>query len=146
MRASPLSAKAILSRGTLYGTMDPVARLALTRHAVELAPEWPMANVYLGDSLCLMGRVGEAWPHYAKGFSLGPRERDLVAMGLQCMWDHGALAPASPLWAGLNALGNAHPDTWLDVLVQDVRAHGAVQGGVDPRYKARAFDEGPAQQ
>src|SRR5258706_3020276 len=108
---------------TLLANVSLDARLEATRRAVALAPSWPMGNVYLGDTLCLMGRVREAWPYYAIGFSRGPEQRDLVALGLQCLWEKGALTPQSSLWPELAALGHAHPGSWLDILSADLPAN-----------------------
>ena len=43
--------------------------------ALSLAPEWPMASVYEGDTLCRLHRAPEALPHYLRGFGLGPNDR-----------------------------------------------------------------------
>ena len=61
--------------------------------ALELAPQWPMASVYLGDTLCRLHRAPEAWPHYVRGFELAPNDVNLVALALQCLWDEKMLAP-----------------------------------------------------
>jgi len=60
-------------------------------------PEWPMANVYLGDTLVRMHRPDEGWPYYNANSSLPPTIKYLVALPCQCLWgrkktperDHG---------------------------------------------------------
>jgi hypothetical protein len=143
LRSSPRSAKAHLNVGALAASVSMERSLALTRRSVELAPDWPMANVYLGDALCEMGRWREGWPYYAKGFALAPEGRDLVALGLQCLWKHGALHPDSQLWRPLLAAAGAHRGTWMEWLVVDLHENGEKNAGVDRRYRAPAYSDGP---
>ena len=52
-KAVPRSAKAHLNYSVMLGARGDLAgRLASNEVALELAPQWPMANVYLGDTLC----------------------------------------------------------------------------------------------
>ncbi|HQP39092.1 MAG TPA: hypothetical protein PLI95_28110, partial [Polyangiaceae bacterium] len=59
--------------------------------AAELAPKWPMAHIYLGDTLCRLHRADEAWPHYVRGFEMAPGDPNLISLSLQCLWDENAL-------------------------------------------------------
>ncbi|MBM4363967.1 MAG: tetratricopeptide repeat protein, partial [Deltaproteobacteria bacterium] len=128
-RAVPASAKAHLNHGIMLGTRGDLAgRIAENRRAVELAPDWPMANVYLGDALCRQGRSDESIPHYLRGFALGPNEKSLVALGLQCLWEKGLFEAHR---GELEDLAVASPGTWVSYLVHDVAEHGAEHGGVD---------------
>lgn len=141
--AVPLSAKAHLNYSVMKGARgDLETRLAESRIALELAPSWPMAHVYTGDTLCRMHRAEEAWPHYAKGFALGPNERSLIALGLQCLYDEKALDQHEEQ---LRALAAEHPGSWLAYLAVDTLDHGdePSHGGVDPQYRPRGYNEGP---
>lgn len=139
--ASPLSAKAHLNYGVMLGARGfTEARLEHTRRALELAPQWPMAAAYYADALCRDRRADEAWPYYRQSFERGPNEAHLIALGLQCLWDEGRV---SPLGVELEALAAEHPGTWLEFLVGDLLANGHQHGGVQPRYRPRAYDEGP---
>ncbi|HEX7671492.1 MAG TPA: tetratricopeptide repeat protein, partial [Polyangiaceae bacterium] len=117
-------------------------RLVENRRALEIAHAWPMAHVYYADTLCRLGRTEEAWPSYEKGFVLGPNDRSLVALGLQCLWDHGAVESRSP---ALVTLADEHPGTWLAWLCRDIVANGKTNGGVDKKYRPRGYDEGPGE-
>ena len=66
-----------------------------TSIALELAPQWPMASIYIGDTLCRLHRADEAWPHYVSGFELAPNDVNLIALALQCLWDEKMLAEDS---------------------------------------------------
>src|SRR5688572_28568470 len=58
--AVPKSAKAHLNYSVMVGARgDLEERLAANRRALELAPKWAMAHVYLGDTLCRLHRAGE---------------------------------------------------------------------------------------
>src|SRR5260370_24695868 len=68
--AVPRSAKAHLNYSVMQGARGNLEeRRKANAVALELAPKWPMANVYLGDTLCRMHRAEEAWPHYRDGFN-----------------------------------------------------------------------------
>lgn len=143
-KAVPRSAKAHLNYSVMKGARgDLLARLDANRVALELAPEWPMASVYLGDTLCRLHRAPEAWPEYQRGFALGPNDQALIALGLQCLWDEQQLLATSELWIELSDLGGKNPGTWLDFLQADVRANGEKNAGVDPKYRPRGYNEGP---
>ena len=68
-------------------------RPGVERRRSSLAPQWPMANIYLGDTLCRLHRAEEAWPFYAHGLALSPNESGLVGLAVQCLWDEHALDP-----------------------------------------------------
>jgi hypothetical protein len=92
--AVPNSAKAHLNYSVMWGARGRLdIRLESNRRALELAPEWPMAHVYLGDTLCRMHRPLEAWPHYAQGFKMAQNDPNLLALGLQCLWDESVPPP-----------------------------------------------------
>jgi hypothetical protein len=140
--AVPLSAKAQLNYSVMVGAhrADLAQRLELNAEALRLAPQWPMAHVYYADTLCRLGRVEEAWPHYQRGFSMAPGEPNLIALGLQCMWDKQAIEARSD---ALLHLAEEHPNTWLSYLATDIVANGEKHKGVDPKYRPRGYDEGP---
>lgn len=151
-RSVPRSAKAHLNYSVMKGARgDLQARLDANRTAYELAPQWPMASIYLGDTLCRLHRPEEAWQHYLRGFELAPNDVNLIGLALQCLWDEKALqeqgdeggkSPAK-LRGELEALSGKHPGSWLDFLVRDVLDHGEEHKGVDPKYRPRGYNEGP---
>jgi hypothetical protein len=141
-KASPNSAKAHLNYGVMLGARGELEqRLSETERAQRIAPQWPMAHVYLGDTLCRMQRAADAWPHYRRGFELGPNEPNLIALGLQCLWDQQLFTPHQ---IDLQLLAAEFPGSWLEYLVTDMVDHGAEHGGVDKKYRPRGYDEGPA--
>src|SRR5262249_31949126 len=74
-KAVPRSAKAHLNYSVMKGARgDLETRLQANGVALELAPQWPMASVYYGDTLCRLHRAEEAWPHYVRGFELAPND------------------------------------------------------------------------
>jgi tetratricopeptide (TPR) repeat protein len=140
-KSVPRSAKAQLNYSVMVGARGKLEeRLAANRRALELAPEWPMAHVYLGDTLCRMHRAAEAWPHYARGFELGPNDPNLIALGLQCLWDEKAIAPHQD---ELTEMAERHPGSWLAFLGNDIVANGEQHQGVQKQYRPRGYDEGP---
>jgi tetratricopeptide (TPR) repeat protein len=142
--AVPRSAKAHLNYSVMQGARGNLEeRLAANRVALELAPKWPMANVYLGDTLCRLHRAEEAWPYYAHGFELAPNEPALVALGVQCLWDEHLLEDGSAVRDELEDMSEKQPGSWLDVIVRDTLANGAEHSGVDPKYRPRGYNEGP---
>jgi hypothetical protein len=142
--AVPRSAKAHLNYSVMQGARGNLeARLAANRDALALAPQWPMANVYLGDTLCRLHRAKEAWPHYARGFELAPNDTNLLALGIQCLWDEHALDEGSDVRDELEELAEKHPGSWLDSLAIDTIYNGAEHGGVDPKYRPRGYNQGP---
>jgi hypothetical protein len=143
-KAVPRSAKAHLNYSVMKGARgDLEARLAANKVALDLAPQWPMASVYYGDTLCRLHRAPEAWQYYARGFELAPNDVNLVALGVQCLWDEKQLAPGSSVRAELDALKDKHPGSWLEYVARDVLEHGEEHNGVDPKYRPRGYNEGP---
>ena len=142
--AVPTSAKAQLNYSVMLGTRNDLpGRLVANREALKLAPEWPMASIYEGDTLCRMDRPDEAWPDYKRGFELAPNDKNLIALALQCLWDKKALAAENPIRDELETVGNAHPGTWLENLSRDILTNGDKLNGVDPKNRPRAYNEGP---
>ena len=142
--AVPKSSKAHLNYSVMLGARgDLEGRLKANAVALELTPKWPMANVYYGDTLCRLHRAEEAWPHYKDGFELGPNDTNLIALGLQCLWDEKAFEAESPHRDELEAIGRAHAGSWLDYLARDLLEHGEEHNGVEPKYRPRGYNEGP---
>jgi hypothetical protein len=140
-KAVPRSAKAHLNYSVMKGARgDLEERRKANLVALELAPKWPMASVYLGDTLCRMHRPAEAWPYYKHGFDEAPGDPNLIALGLQCLWDEKYFATVAP---ELQDIGEAHPSSWLDFLQRDMADHGEENNGVDPKYRPRGYNEGP---
>jgi hypothetical protein len=140
-RAVPYSAKAHLNYSVMVGARGRLdERLVSSRRALELAPTWPMAHVYLGDTLCRLHRPDEAWPHYARGFDLAPNDSNLIALGLQCLWDEKGVEKHGD---ALVALSDKHPGSWLAYLGRDIVYNGAEHGGVEKKYRPRSYNEGP---
>ncbi len=143
-RTSPRSAKAHLNYAVMKGARNDLpTRLESTRVALDLAPQWPMAHIYLGDTLCRLHRTAEAWEHYAHGLELAPNDLGLTALALQCLWDEQALAPDSPIRAELDVVSGRHPGTWVEYLGRDILKHGDTYQGVEPKYRPRGYNEGP---
>jgi len=139
--AVPRSAKAHLNYSVMVGARgDLEERLRSNRRALELAPRWPMAHVYLGDTLCRLHRAADAWPSYVKGFELGPNDPNLIGLGLQCLWDEKALEVHHD---ELLTLSDAHPGSWLAYLASDIVYNGKEHGGVQKKYRPRSYDGGP---
>jgi hypothetical protein len=143
-KAVPNSAKAHLNYSVMLGARGDLAgRLVSNEVALRLAPEWPMASVYYGDTLCRMHRAPEAIPHYVRGFSLGANDMGLIALGLQCLWDENQLADESDLRSQLQDLADGYPGSWLKYLVDDTLTSGDDYHGVNPKYRPRGYNEGP---
>lgn len=143
-RTSSRSAKAHLNYSVMLGARGFMQdRLRESATAAELAPRWPMAHVYYGDTLCRMQRADEAWPHYVRGFELGPNDLNLIALALQCLWDQGAIQGRE---AELLQLAADHSGTWLAYLARDIVNNGEVHQGVDPKYRPRGYNQGPRKQ
>jgi hypothetical protein len=139
--AVPRSAKAHLNYSVMWGARGHLdTRLSESVIAAGLAPQWPMAQIYLGDTLCRLHRADEAWPHYVQGFKLADNDPNLIALALQCLWDEDAFSAHAD---ELNALADEHPDSWLDFLAKDTSRNGSEHGGVDPKYRPRGYNEGP---
>lgn len=139
--ASPNSAKAHLNYSVMVGARGRLEeRLVANARAKEIAPRWPMGHIYYGDTLCRLDRPQAAWPHYRRGFELGPNESNLIALALQCLWDKKALQPHED---ELLELADKHPGSWLAFLATDIVEDGKKYGGVQKKYRPRAYDEGP---
>ena len=139
--AVPRSAKAHLNFSVMKGARgDLETRLKHSKIAIELSPEWPMAHIYTGDTLCRMNRADEAWPFYREGFSKGKNEIGLIALALQCLWDKGGLLPRE---AELRALAEELTGSWFAYLAIDTINNGEKHKGVDPQYRPRGYNEGP---
>ncbi len=139
--AVPNSAKAHLNYSVMKGARgDLEERRKANVRALELAPNWPMANIYLGDTLCRMHRAQEAWPHYKRGFELAPGDPNLISLALQCLWDEKYYSTVAD---ELAEMGAAQPGSWLDFLQRDMSDHGEEHNGVDPKYRPRGYNEGP---
>lgn len=140
-RAVPRSAKAHLNYGVMLGARNHLdQRLVENRAALDIAPSWPMAHVYYADTLCRLGKPAEAWPHYGAGFRLAPNDRNLIALGLQCLYDRGSIDVHR---LQLLDMAQDHPGTWLAYLARDIVTNGRKNGGVEKRYRPRGYDEGP---
>ena len=139
--AVPNSAKAHLNYSVMLGARAPEiwgwtttqaqqARLIENERAAELAPHWDMAFIYVGDTLCQLNRLDEAWGWYVKGFRIGPQNSGLIALALQCLSDHSALLAhekeADALVAEPEMSGS-----WLAYLVRDTLDRERKCRGVD---------------
>ncbi len=82
-------------------------------------------------------------PHYLAGFELGPNDMNLIALGLQCLWDEKQLGDDAPVREQLQDLADKFPGSWLKFLVDDTLEHGEANGGVTPKYRPRGYNEGP---
>jgi tetratricopeptide (TPR) repeat protein len=143
---SPFSAKAHLNYSVMVGARGRLEeRLAANARAIELAPEWPMAHVYYGDTLCRLNRTDDAWPHYVRGWELANNDKNLIALGLQCLWDHGAIEEREDALLDL-AYSEEHQGSWLAYLAAEVVHGGEEHGGVPAKYRPRGYDQGPRQE
>ena len=140
-KAVPRSAKAHLNYSVMWGARGRLnVRLYATQEAINLAPDWPMAHIYLGDTLCRLHRPEDAWPHYKKGFGMAPNDQNLIALAIQCLWDERALQDYHD---ELRTMAEEHPGTWLAYLAVDTLDNGRTHNGVDPQYRPRGYNEGP---
>jgi protein O-mannosyl-transferase len=143
-KAVPRSAKAHLNYSVMLGARgDLPGRLESNTVALALAPGWPMASVYMGDTLCRMHRSTEALPHYLNGFALGSNEMSLIALGLQCLWDEQQLGDDAPARDQLQEAADRYPGSWFKYLVDDTLSNGQEYKGVNPKYRPRGYNEGP---
>jgi hypothetical protein len=143
-KAVPRSAKAHLNYSVMLGARgDLEGRLTANKVALGLAPQWPMASVYVGDTLCRLHRAPEAVPHYLRGFDLAPNDVNLIALGIQCLWDEHQFEDPSGVRDQLEELADKYPGSWLKYLVDDILANGEEHKGVDPKYRPRGYNEGP---
>ncbi len=155
-RAVPLSAKAQLNYSVMLGARGQLQeRLKYNGIAKDLAPKWPMAHIYYGDTVCRLAgrpesgspdpasrlaRAERAVPHYLKGFALAPNDPNLISLALQCMWEEKIFLPHSD---ELTELAADHPGSWLAFLVSDTLEGGEKNNGVQKKYRPRSYDEGP---
>lgn len=155
-RAVPLSAKAQLNYSVMLGARGQLQeRLKYNGIAKDLAPKWPMAHIYYGDTLCRLAsrpesgppdaaarlaRAERAVPHYLRGFALAPNDPNLISLALQCMWEEKIFLPHSE---ALTELAADHPGSWLAFLVSDTLESGEKNNGVQKKYRPRSYDEGP---
>ncbi len=115
-------------------------RLKINAEAMRLAPKWPMAHVYYGDTLCRLKRAEQAWPHYMHGFELAPNDLNLIALGLQCAWEEKIIE--SP--QGRAARGfRSTPRELARVSRQRPRVQWRGERGSAEEVSPRAYDEGP---
>jgi hypothetical protein len=143
-KAVPRSAKAHLNYSVMLGARGDLAgRLESNAVALRLAPEWAMASVYMGDTLCRLHRAAEALPHYERGFELASNDLNLIALGLQCLWDEHELSDDAPARDELSDVADKYPGSWLKYLVDDTLASGDEYHGVNPKYRPRGYNEGP---
>jgi hypothetical protein len=144
-KAVPRSAKAHLNYSVMLGARgDLEGRLASNDVAMHLAPQWPMASVYEGDTLCRLHKPAEAMPHYLRGFELGPNDLSLIALGLQCLWDEHEISDEdASARTDLQDLADKYPGSWLKYLVDDTFENGEEYKGVNPKYRPRGYNEGP---
>lgn len=143
-KASPNSAKAHLNYSVMLGARgDLNGRLEANVVALRLAPKWPMASVYMGDTLCRMHRSQDALAHYLRGFALGPNDSNLISLGLQCLWDEHQLDDGSRARQSLEDEADQYPGSWLKYLVDDTLDNGEEYQGVNPKYRPRGYDQGP---
>jgi hypothetical protein len=140
-KAAPNSAKAQLNYSVMVGARGQLEqRLEANRRALEIAPNWPMANVYYGDTLCRMKKPDAAWPHYKTGFELAPNDSNLIALGLQCMWDQKAVESRE---SELLELASRHAGSWLALLATELVYYGKEHNGIQAKYRPRSYNEGP---
>jgi hypothetical protein len=141
MHSVPKSAKAQLNYSVMVGARgDLQERLTANKRALGLAPRWAMAHVYLGDTLCRLHRSAEGWPSYVRGFELAPNDSNLIALGLQCLWDEKSIEPHRD---ELIDMVSKHPGSWLAFLASDIVYNGKEHDGVQKQYRPRSYDGGP---
>jgi hypothetical protein len=139
--AVPRSAKAHLNYSVMKGARgDLETRLVESKIAMQLAPKWAMAWIYTGDTLCRLHRAPEAWEFYAQGFAKGPNDSSLIALALQCLYDEKHLLEHGD---ELRSLSTDHEGSWLAYLALDTLNNHEKHKGVDPKYRPRAYNDGP---
>jgi uncharacterized membrane protein len=141
-KAVPNSAKAHLNYSVMVGARgDMETRLAESHIARKLAPKWAMAHIYTGDTLCRMHRAEEAWPHYKAGFELGPNDKSLISLALQCMYDEKIFFPHED---ELRELSDKHAagNSWLTWLINDTLWNHEKNKGVSPKHRPRGYNQG----
>lgn len=134
----PASAKSYLNLGIMLGARgDLDARERLTRRALELAPEWNMAHIYLADVFCRKNQMNQAKPYYFSGLMRASQSRPLVALALQCIWDHGAY---SSYRQELERLAEGAPKSWLSYLLAELNENGAENAGIPQKYRPDGYN------
>jgi tetratricopeptide (TPR) repeat protein len=137
-QGEPASAKAHLNLGVMLGARgDEKTRLRHTLRAVSLAPDWPMARIYLGDVYCRLSDIESAFPHYQRGFREAPNAKTLTALGLQCLWEQGGFSRHR---SALLDLAVEHPGTWLDYFVTELAVNGEQNDGIAEKYRPRKYN------
>lgn len=137
----PASAKSYLNLGIMLGARgDLDARERLTRKALELAPKWDLAQIYLADVLCRKNQMTRAKPYYSAGLKQAPQSRPLVTLALQCIWDRGAY----PAYRNeLDAIAANAPHSWLAYLLYELDEHGVANAGIPQRYRQSGYNRAP---
>ena len=139
--AVPNSAKAHLNYSVMKGARgDLKTRLEESEVAKSLAPDWAMAHIYTGDTLCRMHRAPEAWPHYEVGFGKDANAQSLIALALQCLYDEKELMAHED---ALRTIAAEHEGSWIAYLAIDTLANHEKNKGVDPKYRPRGYNDGP---
>lgn len=139
--AVPNSAKAHLNYSVMKGARgDLQTRLEESKIAMRLAPDWAMARIYTGDTLCRMHRAKEAWEHYAVGFEKDPNGLSLIALALQCLYDEKELLAHED---ELRTIAAAHEGSWIAYLAIDTLNNHEKNKGVDPKHRPRGYNDGP---
>ena len=87
-----------------------------------------------------MKKPDAAWPHYKTGFELAPNDSNLIALGLQCMWDQNAVESRN---SELLELASRHAGSWLALLATELVYYGKEHNGIQPKYRPRSYNEGP---
>jgi hypothetical protein len=125
----PMNAKAHLNYSVMLGaraqeyrgmthTQAQEARLVENIRATELAPDWDMALVYVGDTLCQLDRMDEAWTWYVRGFRAAPANTGLMALALDCMSSKNALLRKETEARAL-ATEPQYAGSWLKFMIED---------------------------
>lgn len=135
------SAKSYLNLGIMLGARgDLDARLLWTKRALGLAPDWPMAHVYLGDVWCRKRDLRAAEAPYIFGLALAKDNKDLTALALQCIWESGSYADYRPK---LHALTKPQDNTWLSYFLYELDEHGAQNAGIPQKYRPLGYNRAP---
>ena len=77
-----------------------------------------------------------------RGFELAPNDPNLIALGLQCLWDEKAHRRTETS----SRMVDKHPGSWLEYLASDIVYNGKEHGGVEKKYRPRGYNEGPKKQ
>lgn len=135
------SAKSYLNLGIMLGARgDLEGRLFWTKRALDLAPDWSMAHVYLGDVWCRKRDLRAAEAPYLLGLKLAINNKDLTALALQCIWDSGSYSHYRPK---LQALTNPQENTWLRYFLYELDEHGVKNAGIPQQYRPLGYNRAP---